>query len=190
MDQFSDEELESSFFGYLVCLWRDGIDRRTMSTTPVDPGTGLPISADDLLPMGYAKYGDAIIYEFRIEAHAFAVAFAGLTHKRQVNWTAEEASWVARTTVRLKQLMLRHGEQGHLRVRPMDLFTGQDMSLGPDGMPVEATMTPAGLKYARELVAGTKYEQRRATSILDGAPTDVVANAPEWAKSNFQKEKN
>ena len=190
------QELELSIMGFFVQLERDGRDRRGDGVVPVDEGTGLPISANDLAPAHRALYGMDLVLATSISPKRYARAMlfrsdsqgqTALAMIQPERWTAEEAGLVAALEQRVRLAIRNLAQRGILRDTPPIGPDGEPLPLDEAGFAQEAQITYSGLQEARRRVRGTRYERRTSVSILDCLPPHVRDKAPAYALAEWRQ---
>lgn len=192
---YSVEELELSLLAWFwnVRFWRDR--QASAFTANTNQATGLPESANDLLPTYRAVGGDRLALEVTpvpgdlaasmIKYETAQREWRELSIKPRHQWTDEERSTHEALTHRIKLAAHRLGEKGFLDLRPQD-DQGEPQALGEDGMTVRFKLTPRGLEEARRRVRGTKFEYM-PRGWEDALAPSEKSQAPEWLQAQWRQ---
>ena len=111
-----------------------------------------------------------------------AQAKLALVGRRETEWSYEERQACAALEHRIRVVAGRLCGRGVLSDRAPGMDDQDPLLVGKDGLPRWFSITPRGLAEATRRLAGTRYEQRGPTSILDAVPDDVRRSAPAWAQ--------
>lgn len=163
------------------------MDRRGECTVEVDPGSGMPLSANDLVSRSRAVRGEKLAYGYKLHPKSLAKSFMALDYKKPELWTEEECILVSRVEVMIKKCVREMTSKGWFIERYASEWDGTPMALGEDGFCTQAMLTSSGMNEAERITPRTKYE-RGGVSILNDAPIEVINAAPEHVKALWREE--
>jgi hypothetical protein len=166
-----DEELELQLYSVFARTARQVCDRRG-DVAAVDHRTGLPTSANDLLPRYKAVSGVGLALQLIVVPRQFAASMlrrpvpveqsesghVALQAIPATQWTASETELVEALTEQIKIKVHQLAEsKGHFNPHGEEFEPGRPL-LGDDGLTCGFKITYKGLMHAIEKVRGTKYE--------------------------------
>lgn len=194
-----DDELEMHLLSVFARTARQGVDRRAATTTGgIDPRTGLPVSANDLLPRYKAVSGRSLALQLLVVPRQLAASMLRRTVSEQESreghvalvaiqpdqWTPQEAELVGALEEQIKLAVHRLAERhGWFDPRPNDYEDGRPLE-GADGLTAGFKITPRGLEHALQRTAGTRWELGPVHPEHD-LGRSAWSQAPQWAQSEF-----
>lgn len=193
----SPHELEMHLLGLFYRLAVYGRDRAG-AVVPVHRETGLPVSADGLLPASRALRGRKLALEERVVPRRLAagllrrpLSLASPNRTRALatlppeEWTGQETAWVDELEHQIKRTVHRLAQTKGWFV-PQVLHDGAPQPLGEDGLTECFQITPQGLTEALRRVRGTRYDHG-PLSVRDDLSEDEWATAPQWARDEARR---
>lgn len=194
-----DTELEMHLFSVFARTARQGVDRRAATTNGgIDPRTGLPVSANDLLPRYKAVSGRSLALQLLVIPRQLAASMLRRTVSEQESreghvalvaippdqWTPSEAELVNALEEQIKLAVHRLADRaGWYDPRPQDYEDGRPLE-GPDGLTCGFKVTARGLEEALRRTAGTKWELGPVNPEHD-LGRNAWSQAPQWAQAEF-----
>lgn len=182
----SDYDLEMHLFGVFVRAARCS-DRRGDGSVPVDHATGIPLSANDLLPRHKAVGGVHLALELLVHPRHLAAALlrrpvprddapdasVTLSSIPPDQWSEAESERVGALEEQIKLKVHRLAERGMFDPRP-DIGAGP--LVGTDGLTQGFKITWRGLTEGQRRVRGTRF---------DDGPTTLEADVgyEKWRKA-------
>jgi hypothetical protein len=168
----------------------------------VDPGTGLPLSANDLKPKAFSVSGQDLMFSSVVPPVQLARAATYwwrdnwkddevriLTHTPRGEWTEEMLFAYEENLRRIKRRIHKLAEDhGYFDVRPIHDGDKEMHDLdwvGEDRLTIGFRITYAGWdECQRWILEHPAWDQKR--HVLDVAPEEIKKNAPEWYKSEHR----
>jgi hypothetical protein len=168
----------------------------------VDPGTGLPMSANDLKARAFSTSGQDLMFSSVIPPIQLARASTYwwrdewgedevriLTHTPREEWTDEMLFVYEENLRRIKRRVHKLEEDhGYFETRPVnpnDTEMGDLDWVGEDRLTIGFRITYAGWdecqRWIREHPVWDKTRH-----VLDVAPDEIKQNAPEWFKREYE----
>jgi hypothetical protein len=167
----------------------------------VDPGTGLPMSANDLKARAFSDSGRDLMFSMVIPPVQLARAstywwrddWEGdrvqiLAHTPRAEWTDEMLFAYEENLRRIKRRIHRLAEDhGWFDVRPINPKDAEMNDLdwvGEDRLTIGFRITYAGWDECQRWIRENPvWDQKR--HVLDVAPEEIKKNAPEWFKQEY-----
>lgn len=168
----------------------------------IDPGTGLPVSANDLRPKAFSTSGMDLMFSAVIPPVQLARAATYwwrddweedhvqiLTHTPREEWTDEMLFAYEENLRRIKRRIHKIAEDnGYFDVRPVNPRDPEMNDLewvGEDRMTIGFRITHAGWDECQRWIRDHPiWDQKR--HVLDVATEEVKKNAPEWFKAEWK----
>lgn len=198
MSVLSDWECEMHIFGVFARAALHGRDRSVASSVPVHHDTGLPLSANDILPRAHALVGEGLALQIYVIPDQLAAGLlrhevvegearklVALSSIARAEWSDREAEWHQALARQIKVTVHRLKEHGGYFVLepPGGNPYEQDLlCLGKDGLTQAFMVTHKGLKEALRRVKGTRFEHAPQSMAAD-VPDSVWREAPQWART-------
>jgi len=202
----SPDQLEAILWGHYYRLARTR-DRRGSKVAKVDHATGLPESANDLLPTYRATRGTELaLTDFLVPKQFIAKALytdddpanKGLPEKHKEwkaassispeHWSEETILAIEENTMRLKLVIHKLAEEGYFITSPEIDEPGKCGELGTDrlvhgqdGFTMGSKVTYKGLQYADAFVNEHPH-LKQEHSLLDALGKTKAGGVPEWKK--------
>jgi hypothetical protein len=189
---------------------RYGKDRRT-GTPKIGPKTGLPVSANNLLPGHRAVRGAELVLGSVVNPRMFVLhnmqtdalpenatraidaadrEWRSLAYVSPETWDEETIVAVAENLRRFKRLLHKLEPEGLIRTKPtidedgLTLGT-KDLALGEDGMTMGFSITNKALQAAREFVQEHPWYGRRARAEESmGRELLNSETTPQWKQAD------
>ena len=167
----------------------------------IDPGTGLPTSANDLKPKAFSVSGQDLMFSAVIPPVQLARAatywwrddWAGdkvqiLAHTKRAEWTDEMLFAYEENLRRIKRRIHQISEDSGFfdvaPVNPKDPEMNDLEWVGEDRMTIGFRITHAGWDECQRWIRENPiWDQKR--HILDVAPDEIKQNAPDWFKDEY-----
>ena len=168
----------------------------------VDPGTGLPVSANDLKSRAFSDSGRDLMFSMVIPPIQLARASTYwwrddweedrvqiLAHTPRDEWTEDMLLTYEENLRRIKRRIHRLAEDhGWFDVRPINPKDAEMNDLdwvGEDRLTIGFRITYAGWDECQRWIREHPvWDQQR--HVLDVAPDEIKKNAPEWFKAEYK----
>lgn len=217
----SEEQLEAFLLGWFyratrTCDRRGGTGIVTEEgakdpSAQLDPVTGLPNSANALLPKYRATFGPELAMSLVIPPEAWVQTLVytddlaenanrahenrewrALAYKAKEQWSEEEILAVKENTRRLKRVVHRLSEAGLFVTKPVvdeDQTTlgTKNLTHGQDNMTMGFQLTYDGLRYAEEF-AKLHPKFMNGHTLLDAMGETLSQRAPQWLKQDLRNQ--
>jgi hypothetical protein len=168
----------------------------------VDPGTGLPVSANDLRARAFSVAGQDLMFSAVIPPVLLARAatywwrdeWKGdrvqiLSHTPRAEWTDQMLFAYEENLRRIKRRVHKIAEDhGYFDVRPInerDVEMSDLDWVGEDRMTIGFRITHAGWEECQRWIRDHPVWDKKR-HVLDVAPDEIKKNAPEWFKREYE----
>lgn len=164
----------------------------------IDPGTGLPVSANDLRARSYADDGQDYMFTAIVppaqlaraatyvwsEEHGGQDKRMAIAYIHRDNWTVEMTAAYKENVRRIKRRVHQLSERGYFNLRPINPRDTEMNDLdwvGDDRQTIGFAITYDGWMHCQEWISKNPAWDHRV-HILDVCGEEVAKNAPEWLK--------